>query len=190
MWRCRPTSARVSPTSPPRRWRRSRPAEARKAYLQQVAGLFDVTRGARETAEGIFDEFVSTQTPADNAAGQMQAAGADLRAALTEIDALAPPADQAAQLIQNDYHAAVEHWTAAARLYAKWMNTVWGYYQAQGTYPQPGEPLEADVFLDPSYQAAQKEQKLADQTRAKLAAAYDAEAAKNGLPADFDAPAM
>jgi RNA polymerase subunit RPABC4/transcription elongation factor Spt4 len=164
--------------------------ETMKTYLQQVAALFDQTRAARETAEGVLDQFVNTQIPADNAAGQMQGAGADLRAGLTQVDALAPPSDQAAQQIQNDYRAAVEHWTAAARLYAKWMSTVFGYYQAQGTYPQPGEPLEADVFLDPSYQAAQEEQGLADQMRVKLAEAYDAQAAQLGLPADVDAPAM
>ncbi len=120
----------------------------------------------------------------------MQGAGADLQAALTQVDALAPPDDLADQQIQNDYHAAVAHWTAAAGLYAKWMSTVWGYYQAQGTYPQPGQPLEADLFHDPSYQAAQKEQEQADQTRARLAREYDAQAARLGIQADFDATSM
>lgn len=120
----------------------------------------------------------------------MKAAAANLKSVLTQIDAVAPPEGQAARALQSQYHEAVQHWASAAELYAKWMWTAHEYYQAGGWYPDPEQGHEADLYLDPSYDSARKEQDLADTTRAAFAEAFNARSAEFGLPADYDSTAM
>jgi len=164
--------------------------EAATAYLQTVVGIFPDSADARTQAEDILAQMENADLPADNAAAQMQAQSDALKAVLTRIDGLTPPEGQAAQQIQNRYHEAVQHWVSAARLYARWMKTVWNYYQVQGTYPQPGEGIEADTFLSPDYDAAQGEQELADAARTQLAEEVDTFAAGLGIQMSYDASSM
>lgn len=164
--------------------------QAEKTFLQQLSALFERSRAERENAEAILSQFESVELPPDNASGQMKAAAANLKSVLTQIDALVPPDEQALQQLQSQYHEAVQHWVSAAQLYAKWMWTAHGYYQAGGWYPDPSQGHEADLYLDPSYESARQEQDLADAARVTFVEAYDARCAPLGLPADYDASAL
>lgn len=159
------------------------------SFLDAVEALFPISRSERRDGERTLEQLESLVIPPDNAAGRMESVAAGLRGALARIEALTPPDDDRAKRIQAAYREAVQHSVTAADEYAKWMWTLHDYYSVSGDWP-PQFGIEADTYLDPSYEAAYEAVELAASARARLAADVDSLSAAVGEAGQYSAADM
>lgn len=159
------------------------------AFLDSVVSLFPASQSERRDGETTLSQLEGLNIPPDNAAGRMESVAAGLRGAVAQVDSLTPPDDPRAAQIKATYRAAVEHWVTAADEYTSWMWTLHDYYMVSGDWPPP-YGIEADTYLDPSYEAAYEAGELALVARQKLAGEVSALASELGGQGGWSASDM